>query len=66
GYLRFARRAGASPARLLLLRAILLTAILMRLLLWTARLAGRRRALATRMLRGYRAALVTLLSPLAS
>ena len=65
GYLRFARRAGASPARLLLLRAILLTAILMRLLLWTARLAGGRRTLATRMLRGYRAALVTLLSPVA-
>ncbi|MFI0610061.1 MAG: glycosyltransferase family 2 protein [Anaerolineae bacterium] len=65
GYLRFARRAGASPARLLLLRAILLTAILMRLLLWTARLAGSRRALARRMLRGYRAALRVVLSPVA-
>ena len=66
GYLRFARRAGASPARLLLLRLILLLGVLIRLLLWSARLAGGRHALARRMLRGYGAALRVLLSPSAS
>ena len=66
GYLRFAGHAGASPARLLLLRLILLAGILIRLLLWTARLAGGRRTLAGRMLRGYRAALRVVLSPLSA
>lgn len=66
GYLRFAARGGGAPAgRLPLLRLVLLAGILVRLLLWTARLAGGRRALARRMLRGYRAALRTVLSPMA-
>lgn len=66
GYLRFVARGGGAPAgRLPLLRLVLLAGILVRLLLWSARLAGGRRALARRMLRGYRAALVTVLSPVA-
>jgi len=65
GYLRFAARGGAAAGRLPLLRLVLLAGILVRLLLWTARLAGGRRALARRMLRGYRAALITVLSPVA-
>lgn len=61
GYLRFVRRAGAGPGRLLLLRLILTLGILLRLLLWTTRLAGSRRSLAGRMLRGYAAALGVVL-----
>lgn len=63
GYLRFVRRAGAGALRLLLLRCILAAGILVRLALWTLRLAGGRRALARRMLRGYRAALRVVAAP---
>ena len=63
GYLRFVRRAGAGSLRLLLLRGILAAGILIRLLLWTLRLAGGRRALARRMLRGYVAALRVVAAP---
>lgn len=56
GYLRFVRRTGAGVSQMLLLRIILLSAILIRLILWSIRLATKRAPLARRMLRGYWAA----------